>query len=123
MSILSSEVLAYARTVLETSLPDTCNILEPTTVSDGQGGYTVSWGTATGGSAIACRLDAQLVKQADSIVGAALQDFFSYTLTLPYSTSITSYNRVEHGGVTYAVASVDADKSWPVSRRCTVERL
>ena len=123
MSILSDAALTQARTVLETALPDTCNILEVTIGSDGQGGQTETWGTATGGTAVACRLDAVPgLTGRESGAGAAVQPFQSYYLTVPYDTTITGSNRVEHGSYTYAIISVDLDKSWPIDVRCHLER-
>src|SRR3972149_37908 len=102
MSFLSDEELAAIRADVLQLLPDACNLLSPTFVSDGQGGFTATWGTVAG--TIACRLDA--LRGEELVTAGALQPFHTWVLTLPYGTSVTPAYRVEHGGNTYAVTSV-----------------
>lgn len=121
MVALSSADLAYMRDTLAMLMPDTCNILAPTNGLDAQGNPTQTWGTVAGGTAVPCRLDAYKGNEVER--GAAVQAENGYVLTVAYSVSIAVTNRVQHGGYTYTVTSVDPDKSWAVTRRVMVERL
>lgn len=109
--------LSAMREALETLLPDTCNILSVTEASDGAGGVTQTWGTAS--ASVACRVDYQ--SGMESIHGGAVQPYSRHILTVPYDTTVTEQNKVEHGGNTYHVTSVDQDKSWPVVLRVVLE--
>jgi hypothetical protein len=100
-------------------LPDTCHILSATRASDGQGGFTETWGTATAN--VACRLDA--VKNYEALSAAGMQPFGVWLFTLPAATTITSANRIRHGAATYNVTGLDAGKSWAACLRVYAEAL
>lgn len=114
---LSLADLTEMRTLILDLLPDTCDILSVTKVSDGQGGMTSTWTTTTAG--VACRLDMQQGRE--QISGGALQPFTSFMLSLPYDTTITTTNRVAINDVTYAVTSVNNNQSWIAVRRVMLE--
>jgi head-tail adaptor len=116
--MLTSAEITYMRAQLEDLMPDTCNILSVTHTSDGQGGVTDTWGTATAG--VACRLD--YMQGVETVFGGAMQPYTGWKLTLPYDTSLTTAQRVEHGGNTYNVIEVDTDKSWPIVLRARLAR-
>lgn len=117
-----STELTQIRNDMEASLmADTCNILEVTQTSDGQGGYTETWGTATGGTAVKCHINS--VRAYEEVAGGALQPFHTYILTLPHGTSIVEANRVEVGSTTYNVTSIDSGKTWSACVRAYLERL
>lgn len=119
--MLSSSELAAIRADIANMLPDTCNILTAVETSDGQGGFTTTWGTAAGGTAVACRFDPARGGEQNS--GAALQPYQGYIVTLPYTVTITTTQRIQHNGLTYAVISADKDKSWIASKRVYVEAV
>lgn len=119
MSQLSARELAEIRAGIADLLPGTCHILTPTQTPDGQGHWTTSWGTVSGGTAVPCRLDPVSARELQA--GDAVQPFHSYWLTLPYDTTISENNRVTIGTVTYEVTSVDTTKSWIGSIRAFVE--
>jgi len=121
MSGLSDAELSGMRSIINELLPDTCNILQVTRTKDGAGGWTESWGTASGGTAVACRLDS--IGGIVNVVGGAVQSFHGWIMTLPYDTTITTANRIEHGSDTYQVITIDTDKSWKASVRVGVEVL
>ncbi|KKW11255.1 MAG: hypothetical protein UY48_C0022G0003 [Candidatus Gottesmanbacteria bacterium GW2011_GWB1_49_7] len=121
-SILTAAEIASMRASLQDiAMPDLCNILNVTLTSDGQGGMTQTWGTAN--TDIPCRLDAVQMRGREQVAGAAIQAFHGYALHVPYNITITSANRVEHGGYTYEVKSVDFGKSWQLDKICEVERI
>ena len=120
--MIPADELAQIRAYLETTLPDTCNILSLTRTSDSQGGWTEVWGTAT--LSVECRLDfianAQGVGGKEKVTAGALRPFTQAIVTLPQDTTITAQNRLEHGGNTYTVQSVNLG-SWLGVKRANVE--
>jgi len=112
--------LIRARQDLEAGLlPDTCNILSGTNVIDAMGGGSVTWGTAR--AHMACRIDAMSGREI--LAAGEIEPFHTYVMTLPNSATITSDNRIEHGGYTYEVKSVTLDRSWSWCKRAIVERV
>lgn len=116
---LSTGDLNYMRDTLEQMLPDTGNVLSGTQTPDGIGGFSTAWGTASSG--VSCRLDHK--RGIKTVTGGALIPFSEDILTVPVATTITTGNRFEHGSETYTVTDVDVDKSWPIVKRCIVERV
>ena len=116
--MLPADELAQLRTDLETTLPDTCNILSLTRTSDSQGGWTEAWGTAS--SSISCRVD--FIGGKEAINSGALKPFTIAIVTLPQSTTITAQNRIEHGSNTYTVQAVNLG-SWLGVKRASVELI
>lgn len=124
--MLTSAELARMQDDLEAAtLPDTCNILSLTRTSDGEGGWSESWGTAT--ASVKCRLDSLASRglisaAAEQVQAASLKPYNAWILTLPHDTTITEQNRVEVGSTTYNVISVDAGKSWEANVRAMLEK-
>lgn len=100
------------------AMPDTCHILSRTLSVDTMGAPVETWGTASYN--VPCRLDH--VKGGEAITGGAIQPFYSYMLTLPFGTGITSLNRVKHDAITYAVKSVSSG-SQVACLRCELEKI
>ena len=120
MSGLTNAELESIRAAIEDLLPGTATILSVTHTSDGQGGFTDTWGTVS--SNVTCRLDtAKPGTQAQ--FGAMIQPFQGYVLTVAHDQTVTTANRVVVGGYTFEVVSVDFAKSWDGSRRVYLERL
>ena len=120
MPTLSNSEISAMRSTIETeALPDTCNILSVTQTSDGQGGFTESWGTATTG--VACRLDN--TSSRELLSGEQIEHFTGWMLTLPHDTSIAAGNRVEIGSDQYNVVGFDDGKSWPLDLRVLLEQV
>jgi hypothetical protein len=116
--MLPADELAQLRTDLETTLPDTCAILSLTRTSDGQGGWSEAWGTAT--ASVACRLD--FIGGGEAVMSGALLPFTRAIVTLPQATVITAQNRIVHGGNTYTVQSVNLG-SWLGVKRASVQKV
>lgn len=117
--MLSNAELAFMRASIEELLPDTCNLLTLTTTPDGMGGYSEAWGTAAG--TISCRLD--ITRKTDGVGGASYREYQETVLSLPYDTTVDIDYRVEHGGYTYNVSSVNNDQSWIAVKRVMLERV
>jgi len=117
---LTATELASMRDDLEgLVLPDKGYILTLTQTSDGQGGFTDSWGTAT--AYTRCRLD--FLNGTEAVFGGALKPFSGWNLTVPHDTSLTTEQRFLLNGDTYAVVEIDGDKSWSLFLRARVERV
>lgn len=117
--MLPTNELTALRAELESlTLPDTCAILSRTLSVDTMGAPVETWGTAT--ASVACRLDHK--QGGEQIQGGAIQPHYSFTLTLPYDTTITAANRVKHGGVTYSVKAVSSG-SLLACLRCELEKI
>ena len=106
------------------ALPSTGDILSLTRTSDGRGGWTETWGTATAN--VACRLD--LVRRnfgvgIESVKAASIKPYSTWILSLPYGTAITSANRFQFGTDTYSVIEVNANSSWIPNVRATLEKI
>lgn len=119
MPAIDSAMLLAMRAAISELLPDTCNILTPTNTADSEGGVTTSWGTS--GTSIICRLDAKQGREI--LIGGAIQAYTTYIMSLPYDTTIAQTNRIEHGGATYAVKSINLNQSWKAVFRIELERL
>jgi uncharacterized protein involved in copper resistance len=118
-SALTDADLTQMRADVADLLIDTCNILSVTNTNDGMGGVTQAWGTAT--ASVSCRLDNE--RKWEQVDGAAIQTYSGWVLSLPWNTTISAANRVEHGGNTYAVLGEDTGKSWPIVKRVRVEKI
>jgi head-tail adaptor len=120
--MLSNSELEYMREAIGQLLPDTCNILTVTNTPNGFGGMTQTWGTAS--ASVACRLDiVNRGQDAESIQASGIRAYQEVMLSLPYDTTITTSQRVEHGGYTYNVHSVNTDQSWIAVKRAVLERV
>lgn len=120
MSIgLTAYELAQIRRDISGLLPDTCDILSVTYASDGQGGQTETWGTVTGGSAVACRFDYRAGRE--NLTNAALMPYSSGIVSLAYDETLTTANRLKFDANTYGIISVNTDQSWIGVTRVVVE--
>lgn len=119
--MLTAADLEYMRTSILDLLPDTCDILELSSTPDGQGGQVETWGTATAGTAVACRLDN--TGGNEEISGEAVQPFTRWIMSLAYDQTLTEQNRIKHGAYTYNIMSVNNDASWKAVTRAVLERV
>ena len=116
--MITAAQLAYMRARVEDTLPSTGYVLSLAYTNDGYGGVVEAWGTA---GTISCRVDP--LRGGEALQGGAIQPFHGFQLTAPYNTVLSEANRVKVGAETYAVRSVDSDKSDAVSLRAVMERL
>jgi hypothetical protein len=107
--------------VIADMLPTTCNILSEALAADGQGGQTSTWGTVSAN--VPCRLDEQSQRGINQLTtsGGALREAHRFVLSLPYDTTIGAHDRVECGGNTYHVISVNDNISWQAVARAVLE--
>lgn len=117
--MLSNDELTDMRTTIQDYLlPDTCSILSITRTSDGSGGFTETWGTASAN--VACRLDTQNGKYID--LDGSVRSYKKLVLSLPYNTTITNANRVLFSGNTFQVVNTN-EGSWIAVKRAEVEKI
>ena len=109
MSFFTSSDLSWMQDEVEKTMPDTCNILSETQTSDGQGGFTSTWGTAT--ASASCRIDAVITSDSDTVVGMSQRIYNRYIVTFPHDTTVTQDNRLEVNSYTLAIDSIDQVKS------------
>lgn len=121
--MLSASELAFMRSSINQLMPDTCNILSVTRSSDGMGGWSDAWGTAT--SNVACRVDYRSSNIGsggrEQITGGALLPYQMAAITLPYDTTVTPANRIEVDSNVFSIQSVNTGQSWKAVTRCTCE--
>jgi len=119
----SDDEITRLRADLESAvLPDTANILTVTRTSDGQGGFTESWGTAT--TNVACKVS-QFTQTSggEVLAGGAIRPYTFWQFTFPHGTQLTAANRIEVGTITYSVSAVDPGKSWGACLRARGVKL
>jgi len=117
--MLTTSELAIMRASVNVLLPDTCNILSITTTSDGAGGWSEAWGTATAG--VSCRVDYRGGKEA--ITGGALLPYQTAIISMPYDVTITPANRVQVGSNTFSIQAVNNGQSWQAVTRVAAELI
>lgn len=98
-------------------MPDTGYILSVTRTSDGGGGWTDSWGTA---STVTCRVD--YTRGVEVLAGGAVQPKRQLVATVPYSTVVTTANRFQFNSTSFAISSVSVG-SWQTCKRLMLEAL
>ena len=119
MSIgLTVKELAQMREDIEDLMPAVCDILSVAYTSDGEGGMAETWGTALAN--VACRLDYR--SGSEKVTGGAIQSYSKAVLSLPYTTTISTKNRIQIGAYIWSVKSVNEGQSWDVVRRAELER-
>jgi hypothetical protein len=119
---LSAAELNAMREAIDDLMPDTADVLQVTQVSDGAGGLTDTWGTASGGVAVPCRLDFPSPGK-ESQSNASYVPFKVGVVSMPYGQLVTTANRLLISGETYDVKGVNNNQSWIGVKRLAVERV
>jgi SPP1 family predicted phage head-tail adaptor len=117
--MLSTSELNGMRDAIESLFPDTCTLLTPSQSSDGAGGFTTTWGTASAN--VACRLDTR--EGRETLFNGSVRPFNTFILSLPYDTVITEAYRVRVGSTLYNVTDVNNNVSWNVVKRVQLEEV
>ena len=119
MSALSSAELTEMRAALEDLMLDTCNLLTSTSVADGYGGETLTWGTTV--ASVPCRADR--VSGREIFVGGRLEPFTGYVFSMPHDTAIQITDQIEFDTNKYNIVSINDDQSWMAVLRVYGERI
>lgn len=117
--MLSKNELDFMRQTVDSLLPDTCSILEATYVDDGQGSAVATWSVSQ--YHVPCRLDIKSGSQ--MLASGELKSYTEAMLTLSHDITVTTANRILHGGYTYTIQSVNIDQSWQAAKRLQLERI
>jgi len=99
--MLSAAELTAMRAVQQESMLTSCTVSTPTSTPDGLGGQTD--GTPSTTSTV-CRVVPTGGRESE--IAAQLTEQVSYTITLPYGTTITAESSVVVGGDTYRALAV-----------------
>lgn len=98
MTMLTSAELTAARADVLETLPDTCNILRPSTSTDSHYFADETANAGTVGTAVACRLDPYTNRTDNQGMVAGREANRAYfMLTLPYDATIDDGDRVVVG--------------------------
>jgi hypothetical protein len=119
---LTAAELEQMRNSIAELLPDTCDLLSATRTSDGAGGWSDTWGTVSGGSALPCRLDFRDPGK-EAISNASLTPYKTGVLSLAYDAPISTDYRVQIGGKQFNVTGENTNQSWLTVRQINVERV
>lgn len=117
---LTSAELAQIRADIATLFPEMCTILSLTKTSDGEGGWTDSWGTATAN--VPCRIDFGSPSK-EQMANNELKPFMQGIVSMAYDVVVTEQNRILLNGTTYSVTGVNSGQSWIGSKQVTVQRV
>lgn len=121
---METDQLAFMRSQILETYPDSCVILSVSNTANGKGGFTVTETPVTGGTVLG-RLDSvhtgQFIVRDDK--GGKLDQPYQLRLTLPYNAPITKTNRVRVNGITYKVVDITLGDSWKLSTRANLEAL
>lgn len=120
MTLPNADELSRIRTDIQAAtFPDTCSILSPTKTPDGQGGVSITWGTAV--ASVACRLDPVTVSE--ELIAEGRREDFEFILSFPQGTDLESEDRIVHGGNTYSVTGIKSGGSWEAHGRATLKKV
>ena len=111
--------LAYVRAEAKQALPTTVHLLELRRTEDQQGGYTEAYVLAY--RDVPARLAEMSGKELEQ--SSRLDVDASYMLTVAWDQAIDAAMRVQHGETVYAVAFVNAGRSYDTARRAMLKRL
>ena len=115
--MLTADELADMQTVQEDAQPATATIQRFTRVSDGAGGQTETWATA---STASCRVAPSGRAPEERAIAERMSAVSIWTLTLPADTSVLVADRIAVGTRTFEVVAALA-RSYETARRviCT----
>ncbi|HEV8639451.1 MAG TPA: head-tail adaptor protein [Chloroflexota bacterium] len=125
MALLTVEMLAGLRTSVAGALTDSCAVQRIAQVSDGAGGFTDAYATA---STVACRVARSGMQSPDEAVFAdRLGTRTPFTVYLPWDADVRESDRLAvtlpTGVQTYEVLGVVAPTTSMVFVRCVAARL
>jgi hypothetical protein len=95
VSILSDAELVALRAFNEENLPDLCEVLEETSVSNGAGGFVKTWAVV---ATYPCRGGKAVARVQEVAGGAGTVEVVVWPLTLPASARVSLTQRVRHLG-------------------------
>lgn len=123
--LTDAEIAAMQSTILNGVLPDTCDIIGNTYISDGAGGQNIGTAIVSGGSAVPCRKDdlASSPTGQREVIAGAEGVMYPYVFTLQVDAPIADDRMISHGGHIYQIRQINDDPSWLLCRRAYCERI
>lgn len=112
--MLSDGQITRMRATAERALTDTCAVQRKTTVSDGGGGTTSTWGPHL--ASVRCRLSPAAGGE-DGVTGARISDESTHIVTLPAGTDVTEADRLVISGQTFEITLVRTRGRFEITRR------
>lgn len=113
--MISADELAEMRTNADGTLPDVCDILRVVSVSDGQGGGTMSWSPVH--ADVPCSVAPTQVHDWERPVASRVSSQSGWTITVPAGTDVKVTDRVQVGVRLFDVAKVSGPRSWEIDRQ------
>lgn len=117
MSLTAGEIASMRETASD-YLPGTAVIHRYTSVPDGQGGSTDTYGPI---GTVSCRISP--LYGSEPVRGDRLTTIQGRALTVPANTSIIPKDRVVESGTTYEVVNVDSPRSYEITRRAEIAEI
>lgn len=124
--MLSTEALAGLRAVAATALPDAAQVQRLAQASDGAGGFTDTYATA---STAACRVSRSGLRPDERIIAERVLNRTAFVVYLPHDADVRESDRLVVTPVdpamsvqTYEVVGVLAPTSWMVNVRAVCAR-
>lgn len=116
--MIGATELGFLRQAQSELMPSAVTLSSGSSVSDGAGGYTITWPTS--GSALG-RVGSPRGNLAE--VAGRLDESSVVQITLPTSVCVIAGDRVTVEGVTFTVLYVETPKTWETARRVLAKEL
>lgn len=113
--------IAGMRETAEAAMPNTATRLTLSTASDGAGGVTETWGTAS--TAIPCRISSAPLSARVGLEGERFTVHDLLILTIPHDQAIALTDHWVVEAITYRVMAIDDAGDWRSARRAEVTRV
>jgi head-tail adaptor len=102
----------------EDAMPDSAAVSRKTLTSDGQGGFTATWATA---STVDCRVEAATrITPAERLVAERVAPRKLYRVTVPYDADVIAADRIVVSGTTYEVLGPFDGGAWMLTKKVSV---
>ena len=119
MALSAGDLAGMRSTMLET-LPDSCQIVGDTLVSDGAGGHTT---VPLDPFSVACRVSPLRLTRssahAETLEVARVVEQSLWLITMPHGTAIDPTKRIEHGGRQFEIVEVLSPRTWNLATRAS----
>jgi len=102
------------------AMPDACTISRFSQVTDGQGGWTDTYATA---STTVCRVAAGGLSPQEAAMANKLTSKTVWVVSLPALTSVLLADRIIVGARTFEVLGLLAPHTWESARRAIAEEI
>ena len=102
------------------ALPDSCDVIRTTQVSDGRGGTTTTEATV---GPYRCSLAVSGLSGQEGVAGSVETVTLPYVITLPYGTDVTEQDTIGVGERRFAVETVRTGGDYDVATEVTAREV